>query len=258
MNAARTNARKRAGLAGVAQIVAFNWPKYVAAVLLLCGVSAALLLVEANRTILFLGWVGLGLVAWWTIASLVASWWVYDHSGLYELRWLAALVKRPIRWVTIHAGLDGFTIPARGLFGCEPVSVLDFYDPAEMTERSIARARLRQTPHPRTQAASPANLPLPDASCDILLVLFAAHELRSVAAREAFFREVRRLLAPDGRVVVAEHLRDSANLLAFGPGFLHFISRGRWLDAFTAAHLSVECETKHTPFVRVFVLRSDT
>jgi SAM-dependent methyltransferase len=245
------------GLAGVARIVAFNWPKYATAVMLLCGVSAALVLLDLNRAVLVAGWVGLGFVAWWTAASLIASWWVYDLSGMYELRWLAALMKHSGRWVSIHAGLDGFTAPARVLFECEPMSVLDIYDPREMTERSIARARLTQKPHPRTLIANSGKLPLPDASCDAILLLFAAHELRSTAAREKLFREMRRLLAQDGKIIVAEHLRDVANFAAFGPGFLHFISRDLWLEAFAAAGLSVESEIKITPFVRAFVLRSD-
>lgn len=257
MNADPRNATRNVGLAGVARIVAFNWPKYATAGMLLCGGPAALLLIDMNRAVLVLGWVGLGFVVWWTVASLIASWWVYDLSGMYELRWLAPLMKSRGRWVSIHAGLDGFTLPARALFECEPMSVLDIYDPSEMTERSIARARLTQKPHPRTLVANSGKLPLPDASCDAILVLFAAHELRSAGAREKLFREMRRLLAKDGKIIVAEHLRDVANLAAFGPGFLHFISRDLWLEAFAATGLSVETETTITPFVRAFVLRSD-
>lgn len=257
MNADPGNVTRRVELAGVARIVAFNWPKYATAGMLLCGVFAALLLIDMNRAVLALGWVGLSFVVWWTAASLIASWWVYDRSGLYELRWLAPLIKNPGRWVSIHAGLDGFTEPARALFECEPMSVLDIYDPSEMTERSIARARLRQKPHARTRAANSGRLPLPDASCDAILVLFAAHELRSAGAREKLFREMRRLLANDGRIIVAEHLRDVANFAAFGPGFLHFISRDLWLRTFAATGLTVQTETRITPFVRVFVLRSE-
>jgi hypothetical protein len=83
----------------------------------------------------------------------------------------------------------------------------------------------------------------------------SAHELRSDESRCALFAELRRVLGPAGRVVIAEHLRDWANLLAFGPGFLHFHSRRAWLRCFSRHRFDVHREFSITPFVRVFVLR---
>ena len=80
-------------------------------------------------------------------------------------------------------------------------------------------------------------------------------ELRSVAARGALFTELRRVLGPGGRIVIAEHLRDWANFLAFGPGFLHFHSRRTWADCFSRHRFDIHREFSITPFVRVFVLR---
>ena len=71
-------------------------------------------------------------------------------------------------------------------------------------------------------------LPIPTGTVEAALLLLSAHELRTDAARLALFTELRRVLGPGGRVVVAEHLRDAANFLAFGPGFLHFHSRRTW------------------------------
>ena len=41
--------------------------------------------------------------------------------------------------------------------------------------------------------------------------------------------------APDGIVVVTEHLRDTANFLAYNMGAFHFHAHGTWLAAFAAA-----------------------
>jgi ubiquinone/menaquinone biosynthesis C-methylase UbiE len=87
------------------------------------------------------------------------------------------------------------------------------------------------------------------------MLLLSAHELRTDTARGDLFAELRRVLGPGGRVVVAEHLRDWANFAAFGPGVLHFHSRRTWTRCFARHRFDVHAEFSITPFVRVFVLR---
>jgi len=55
--------------------------------------------------------------------------------------------------------------------------VVDIYDPQEMTEPSIARARLRPSPEPAVSGKLDALL-LPNRDRDPLFLLFAAHEIR--------------------------------------------------------------------------------
>lgn len=242
---------------GVRQIVEFNWPRYAAAVpLALVMVGVALVLPMPSA----LGWacaMGGGLLLWWTAASLAVSHWVYDRSGLYDLAWLPALgVRGGCRWAMIHAGLDEFSVSLAERLGADPVVVLDIYDPATMGEPSIVRARDRERRTGRLfgTAATHDRLPVGDASLDAVFLIMAAHEIRSGAGRAALLAEVRRALAPDGTVIVVEHLRDGANAAAFGPGAMHFVSRGRWIEAFAAAGLRIDQETGWTPFVRIFKL----
>jgi len=124
-----------------------------------------------------------------------------------------------------------------------------------MTEASIRRARRT---HRSLLPATPADwraLPIADETIDAAFLFFAAHELRDDEARIRLFRELARVLRSDGELSVIEHLRDSANFLAFGPGFIHFFSRSAWLQTAAAAGLQVRTEKSITPFVRVFILR---
>ena len=100
----------------------------------------------------------------------------------------------------------------------------------------------------------PETLALASNSCDAIVVAFAAHELRDARTRELFFDELHRALAPHGRVILVEHVRDWANFAAFGPGVLHFQSRVEWLRLAAHAHLKVADERRITPFVMVLTV----
>ena len=252
---------------GVRQIVRFNWPFYaLAGVALLVAPPAIahLPLPGAARAFLY---AVTGLAGLWIASSLVASWIVYDRSPLMRWDWLPrALGFTPGAWINIHSGLDESTPALRALFGAEHGRVFDMFDPVQMTEPSIARARLRallerRRDKPAGAGSAPPqtvdyrHLPLATGTIEAALLLLSAHELRTDQARVALFTELRRVLGPGGRVVVAEHLRNAANVLAFGPGALHFHSRRTWTRCFARTRFDIHAEFPITPFVRVFVLR---
>ncbi len=63
------------------------------------------------------------------------------------------------------------------------------------------------------------------------------------------------MLRDKGQILLVEHLRDWANFIAFGPGFLHFHSEQDWQRSISDSGLRVEQDFRVTPFVRCFVLR---
>jgi SAM-dependent methyltransferase len=165
-----------------------------------------------------------------------------------------ALGFRPRTWINIHTGLDESTPILRSLLTGSSGRVLDIFDPVEMTEPSIVRARRLARNEIAPESVDFRHLPVPTETLDAALLLLSAHELRTDEARSALFAEIHRVLVPGGRVIVAEHLRDWANFVAFGPGFLHFHSRPTWRRCFARARFVIHAEFSITPFVRVFVL----
>lgn len=246
----------QADFAGVIKIVRFNVQFYILSAL---GIVGAGLLVASRRlpqSLQFLVLCGAAVALFWTLSSLLVSWYVYDHAGVTRWQWLPSrLLVPPHRWANIHAGFDESTSALRQLFPQTEGSVVDIYDSQQMTEPSIARARRI---HPSTQPFRSGKhnaLPLSDNDYDAVFLLFAAHEVRAAEQCTDLLRETARSLRETGYVVLVEHLRDWKNFLAFGPGFLHFHSKRNWLRSIRNAGLSVEQESRMTPFVACFVLR---
>jgi SAM-dependent methyltransferase len=242
-------------ISGVKHIVRFNWTFYAGATMTV----AVILWTNAHMKIappLHIALVAAAVViSFWTVASLLASWLVYDRSDLTQWQWIPEVLGcRPRAWLNVHAGLDDTSAALKGFLGGTG-RVFDIFDPAETTEPSIARARAVSHTTIAAQHVDYRRLPAADDSIDAAFLLLAAHELRSDEARLALFTELRRLLRREGRIVVAEHLRDAANWAAFGPGALHFHSRRTWTRGFDRAGLVISGEFSKTPFVRIFVLR---
>jgi SAM-dependent methyltransferase len=241
---------------GLRQIVRFNWPFYAVATTVVIAAGPVIASLPVTIGIRALLYSATGLAGFWIGGSLAASWIVYDRSRLTEWDWIRdALGFRPLAWLNIHAGLDESTPIVRRLLAPSQGRVFDIFDPVDMTEPSIARARRLCRFPIDTEPVDFRCLPTPVGSVDAVFLLLSAHELRTDEARGALFAELHRVLRPAGRVIVAEHLRDCANFAAFGPGFLHFISRRTWTRAFARARFVIHTEFSITPFVHVFVLR---
>jgi SAM-dependent methyltransferase len=251
-------ANKRSGFSGVWQIFLYNWHFYAATLAL--DLVAALLMKSSFPTTVRLG---VGVVAavstFWVLSSLLASHYIYDLSRLSEWHWLTeVLEKSPDSWLNIHAGLDQTSDSLMRLFPAARHRILDIYFPSEMSEPSIQRARRHAQPPSAPETANPFILPLENCERDVVFVIFAAHELRRRESRLKFFRELRRILRPSGRIVLVEHLRDWKNFVVYGPGVFHFFSRRDWLLIGTQAGFNGAHEVSITPFVRCFVLTKPT
>lgn len=244
------------GGAGMRKILRFNWPWYAGAVsvtgwmvwLLLVGflaapwhMLAAVLLVLANS---------------WLLLSLLVSHLVYDRSDVARGAWLGT---GPAATVAVcHFGQDEASALVASRLPAATCRTFDLYDPERAGSPSLRRARSLAANGAAATAAPLDRLPLPDGSVDLAVLAFAAHEVRCATTRVSLLRELRRLLGDSGRLLVVEHLRDAWNLLAYGPGMFHFLSRRTWLRDFAAAGLVVSAESRLTPWVRRFELRRAT
>ena len=156
--------------------------------------------------------------------------------------------------LNINAGFDETSELLVEKFGINNFTAFDFYNPDLHTEISIKRARRAYPPYPSTQSVETCFLPLADGSQDWIFVIFAAHEVRDETERVRFFQELKRILKPEGTLIVVEHLRDMPNFVAYNIGFFHFLSRKSWESLFATTQLGLSEEIKITPFVSAFIL----
>lgn len=246
---------KRAPAQGLWTVIRFNWHLHVLALATIAAlIAASCYLTEFPRILCLLAAAGALLSL---LLSLAATWIAYDASRLYQLSWMAAPLSGARQGANLHAGFDETTALLKRSFPSIAWLVFDFYDPAAHTEISIRRARRAHPPEPGTVPIRTTAIPLPDGAIDAAVLFLAAHEIRDHAERARFFREIRRVIAPGGRVIVTEHLCDLPNVLAYSIGAWHFHTRREWLNTFAAAGLHVASEFRNNPLITTFVLTAD-
>jgi SAM-dependent methyltransferase len=249
--------KTRAPWQGMLTVFRFNWPLYLAAAVVLLAALAGTF-IFASPWLQMACALAAASAAYFIFVSLGVSHLVYDRSDLYRWRWCerAFAGEKPQRIVVCHTGFDEVSEALKHRLAPERCVVLDHYDPALLTEPSIHKARRLYPPTPGTLASPFNRWPLEDASVDAVFGLLAIHEFRSMDQRGSWFAEARRCLKPGGRIVLAEHLRNPANFIAFGPGFLHFHSAANWRQCWEQAGLRSADEFPVTPWVRFFVIAS--
>lgn len=237
-----TRADRAVRLTGTATVVRFNWPKYLGVLALVAATSAAGL-AGAPRPAWALACVVCVPAVTWTVASLVATWWVYDHRKVYEL--LTAGLADIGDWAVIHMGFDESVPALCSAIGRPPTTVAEI---AVRPGPTLRRARGRNQ---RAVARVPVNgLPLGTGSLDSVFITFAVHEVRDRDEQHALFSSLRQALRPGGRLIITEHPRDAANIAVYGPGALHFQPLATWRARAAEAGLSAESRLRITPFVQ--------
>ncbi len=244
----------RKPLQGTLNIIRFNWHLYFLAIIGLMGLSTAAYFTDGIDRTIFI--VAAAVTFLSLFVSLAVSFYVYDLSGFYDLKWLdEILIKESGKAANINAGFDETTELLKKKFPLIEIFALDFYDPEKHTEISIERARKAYPRSEEIRRITTTNISLENNSLDTIFLIFAAHEIRNTDERKAFFAELSRILKTDGKVVVTEHLRDAANFLAYNIGSFHFHTRSVWNETFASANLEVEREIKISSFVTTFVLK---
>lgn len=193
------------------------------------------------------------------IASVVASYILYDKSDLYKLNNLKDIINfdKIENAILIHASFDPLSPTLQKNCSNLNLTVCDIFENRHEHDSGIKISKKVFPPNPEEITIVPNKLPFPDKSQDIILAITAIHEILSHHERVLFFKEAQRILKKDGLIILSEQFRDVTNFAFFNVGAFHFLSEKQWKKAIAEAGLKIVENRKITAFANMLILKSN-
>lgn len=216
--------RKNGRFRGMLRYLYAYWPTYA---LLYGSLMATLFLmgITADR-----GWYGLIPLAlalflifgYFIAASLWAAYQIYDRLQPHHLLFDMGQLRETDSFLYLGLGLREQVFDLCRRLTTGRIVVVDLYNPQLTSSSALARLRQRARPplpDPRLnwQTGQVTLLPLPDESVPVVIVYEVASAFWQHGDRLALLQEAKRVLARNGRLLLAERSRSRANWLTLGP-----------------------------------------
>ena len=237
-------------------VILFNYQKIVLGLIISVILFGLSFWIHSYPFILLLRIVS-GLIILNIIASLVASYILYDNSDLYELNNLKGLInwEKTENAILVHASFDPLSKRLEQKYPNLNLTVCDIFGNRHEQEKGIETSKRIFPPNPKEIKISPKKLPFEDQSQDVILAVTSLHEILDHEQRVLFFKEAKRILKDGGVIIVSEQFRDLTNFIFFNIGAFHFLSQKQWKRAISGAGLEVVGNKKITPFANMLVVR---
>lgn len=237
---------------GVKNIILFNRHLFLIPVIVTAIVCFLLFYLKLNSFILIVLNSILFITLVPSLISILCSYYIYDISALYDLKFINH--SKPENILNIIAGFDETSLIIKERFPTAQLTICDFFYSINFNTPSIKRAHDLYPIYDDIIVADFDDFPFDDSTYDTINIFMAAHELREERERMEFFIEIKRVLKSEGKIFVTEHLRNTANFIAFNIGSFHFYSETNWRKVFHQAGLNVMTEYSNTVFIKTFEL----
>ena len=237
-------------------VILFNYKKILLGIVISIVLFVLSFLIDSAIIKTLFNIIG-GLILLNIIASIVASYLLYDKSDLYEVNKLNEIVdfNNIENAVLIHASFDPLSQQLENNYPKLNLTVCDIYGNRHEHESGIIISKKVFPPNPNEIKINPTQLPFADNSQDIILAITAIHEVLDHHKRVQFFEEAKRVLKKDGIIILSEQFRDTTNFLFFSIGAFHFLSKKQWIKAITEADLQIVANKKITPFANMLLIK---
>lgn len=190
------------------------------------------------------------------IASIVASYVLYDKSDLYNVEKLNKIIdfRKIENAILIHASFDPLSQKIEEKFPNIKLTTCDIYGNRHEHESGIKISKKVFPPNPKEIKINPSQLPFEDKSQDIVIAITAIHEIFDHQQRVLFFKEAKRILKAEGKIILSEQFRDTINFIFFNIGAFHFLSEKQWRRAISEAGLRIQENSKITSFSNMLTI----
>lgn len=190
------------------------------------------------------------------IASIVASYVLYDKSDLYSVEKLNKIIdfRKIENAILIHASFDPLSQKIEEKFPNIKLTTCDIYGNRHEHESGIKISKKVFPPNPKEIKINPSQLPFEDKSQDIVIAITAIHEILDHQQRVLFFKEAKRILKAEGKIILSEQFRDTINFIFFNIGAFHFLSEKQWRRAISEAGLRIQENSKITSFSNMLTI----
>ncbi|MCJ8155328.1 class I SAM-dependent methyltransferase [Chryseobacterium sp. SSA4.19] len=236
-------------------VILFNYQKILLGIIVSILLFAWSFWIESQEFVLVLRILS-GLIFLNIIASLVASYMLYDHSDVYTLK----NVKGILDWhktkdaVLVHASFDPLSRTLEEEHPELHLTVCDIFENRHEKDKGIKISKKVFPPNPKEIKISPDKLPFEDQSQDVIIAVTALHEILDHHQRVLFFKEAKRVLKDGGIIMMSEQFRDLINFIFFNIGAFHFLREKQWKKAIHEAGLKIIKNKKITPFANMLVV----
>lgn len=210
-------------------VILFNYQKIVLGIIVSVVLFGLSFWINSSLFVLILRILGT-LILLNIIASLVASYILYDNSDLYELNNLKGIVawNKTENIVLVHASFDPLSKSLEEKYPNLSLTVCDIFGNRHEMEKGIETSKKIFPPNPKEIKIKSHQLPFENRSQDVILAITALHEILDHDQRVLFFKEAKRVLKDDGLIVISEQFRDFTNFVFFNIGAFHFLSKKQW------------------------------
>ena len=229
---------------GLRHFVYAEWPTFatlyggVVFALLIIGISAS----EGWFSFIPMATAVLLISLFFLLATFWSAYQLYDLDGLQPHHVLFDMgdIQASDTFVFIDLGYRRRALNLSRRLTTGRVIVLDIYNPQWTKNPALVRLRKRMPippPDPRISLrdASMDLIPLPDQSVSSVILCQIASELWQHGDQINLFKEINRILTPNGRLLLAERTRTQTNWLVMGPMALNLKRKEEWEQMLNSA-----------------------